>query len=638
MKRVLSYILILLLIVSMLGCQSEKKQQSGTPIVDNEEQVGGNLDDNTGGDTGEDEGDDDQSKEETGGEETPAPIPTPTPTPTPTPLPNAPSDNELVKVSDYLPNITIELPYATTDNFTGYRIYDFADAYLRYGTIKKLSKVCDELAVQGIGLKLWDGFRPVSAQQKLWQICPNGQYVSHPVTGTRSHCKGNTVDITLIDLTTGKELVLPTEYDNFTAMADRDYSDCSEEAAKNAKLLEDTMKKYGFNAYYAEWWHFTDTKDYPVEEQFEPAVPKIWVIQCNQYVNLRNQPYGTSIAKIYNGQEVTLLLWNNIFAKVSYKGKTGYVMSNYMVPKNTSYVTDALDTVKVTNAYSYSQMVSDISKLQAKYPDLITVSSIGKSELGRNIPVIRLGLEDSTHHVLIQGAIHGREHQTAWLLMAMIDYWLEYDLFKYSDVCYHIIPMMNPDGVIVSQTGVLSAEQKQIYQSDRNKGNTYSDQDLYATQWKANGKGVDINRNFSAGWEEIEDRSGPSSERYKGEKPFSSAEAQALRDYTLSYEFDLTVSYHATGSLIYYEYGNNTAINNQSTSLANAVNDVTGYTLESSEGIDNGGYKDWVMEELGIPSITIEIGCGDPPLPEKEIDSIFARNYRVLPVIAQWLQ
>lgn len=181
------------------------------------------------------------------------------------------ADDVLVRVVDYIPLIQQELAYATEDNFTGQPIYGFTDAYLRYGTVKKLSKACDELAEQGIGLKIWDGFRPLSAQEKLWEICPDTTYVSHPVTGSRSHCRGSAVDVTLIDLETEMELPMPTGFDDFTALADRDYSDCDPEAAHNALLLEEVMEKYGFKSYDAEWWHYSDTEDYPVEENFDPG-------------------------------------------------------------------------------------------------------------------------------------------------------------------------------------------------------------------------------------------------------------------------------------------------------------------------------------------------------------------------------
>lgn len=183
-----------------------------------------------------------------------------------------PKDTDFVRILDYIPTARVELPYATTDNFTGCQIYDFTDCYLRYGTLKKLVKVSNELSEQGIGLLIWDGFRPVAAQEKLWEICPDPAFVSHPITGKRSHCRGNTVDISLYDLNSGKDLPVPTGYDNFTAYADRDYSDCSKEAAQNARLLEQTMEKHGFTSYFAEWWHFADAQNYPVEEVFNPAI------------------------------------------------------------------------------------------------------------------------------------------------------------------------------------------------------------------------------------------------------------------------------------------------------------------------------------------------------------------------------
>lgn len=184
--------------------------------------------------------------------------------------PPEPADDALVRVADYIPNIRQNLLYATDRNFTGQQIYDFADAYLRYGTVKKLKAVCEELARQNLGILIWDGFRPLSAQETLWETCPDPAYVSHPVTGSRSHCRGSAVDLTLVELDTGNVLAMPTGFDDFSKLADRDYSDCPPEAAANARLLEDVMTRYGFKPYSAEWWHFSDTEDYPVEEHFRP--------------------------------------------------------------------------------------------------------------------------------------------------------------------------------------------------------------------------------------------------------------------------------------------------------------------------------------------------------------------------------
>lgn len=550
-----------------------------------------------------------------------------------------PDDDDLVRVVDYIPQIRQELAYATVNNFSGQRIYDFTDAYLRYGTVKKLAKVCDELAAQGLGLKIWDGFRPVTAQEILWEICPDETFVSHPVTGNRSHCRGSAVDITLVALDTGEELPVPTGFDNFTAYADRDYSDCSPEAAANASVLEATMEKHGFKPYSAEWWHFTDTDDYPVDEYFDPAVPVLWAANCKQYIGMRKSVGSSgSIKGIRAGEVVQLIGWSGKFAKVSHKGTVGYVMSSYIMPEDDNYLTNCLDTVTPTDTYSYEQMLEDICVLQCNYSDIVTTEMIGTSELGREIPVIRIGDTNAKYHVLFQGAIHGREHMTAWLLMALADYWLNHDILSYGDVCYHIIPMSNPDGVEISQSLTLTEAQWKIYQNDVRSGLTTRNRTDYASLWKANGLGIDINRNFPAGWQSLDGRTAPSSQNYEGDAPFSTAEACVLRDYTLRYAFDATISYHATGSIIFYEYGRKQPVNDLSKSLGKAVKEITGYDMEGCDSTDGAGYKDWVMEELNIPSVTIEIGCQNAPLADREIYSVFVRNYRVLPAVARWLQ
>lgn len=187
----------------------------------------------------------------------------------PATLPPELGDDAFARVLDYIPSAEQELIYATENNFTGQRIYEFVEVYLRYGTVKKLMMVSEELAQQGLYLKIWDGFRPVSAQFKLWEICPDSTYVANPNKGYSNHSRGNAVDLTLVD-ENGNELEMPTGFDDFSGRADRDYSECTETAAANARLLEDTMQKHGFKGYYGEWWHFNDTDAYPVEEVFQP--------------------------------------------------------------------------------------------------------------------------------------------------------------------------------------------------------------------------------------------------------------------------------------------------------------------------------------------------------------------------------
>jgi D-alanyl-D-alanine dipeptidase len=174
-----------------------------------------------------------------------------------------PNDDEIVKIIDYIPNIVIDLKYATTDNFTGKVIYDFTDAYLRYGTIRKLMNVQDKLNELGYTLVIWDAYRPVEAQWTLWNVYPDSTYVANPNTGYSSHNRGNTIDITIQKLD-GESVEMPTGFDEFSKKANRDYSDVSKNARSNALLLENIMIECGFKPLKTEWWHYSDTIKYPV--------------------------------------------------------------------------------------------------------------------------------------------------------------------------------------------------------------------------------------------------------------------------------------------------------------------------------------------------------------------------------------
>lgn len=181
-----------------------------------------------------------------------------------------PEDHDFVRIKDYIPDIVVELRYAADNNFTGQQIYEFTDAYLRYGTVKKLQQAQEIFREQGLSLKIWDAFRPPSAQFTLWEVYPDARYVANPNGGFSPHSRGNTVDVTLVDAN-GTELTMPTDYDDFTYQANRDYSDCTAQAAENARLLEQVMEDCGFDLYYSEWWHFSDTQSYDVEKEFDPA-------------------------------------------------------------------------------------------------------------------------------------------------------------------------------------------------------------------------------------------------------------------------------------------------------------------------------------------------------------------------------
>jgi zinc D-Ala-D-Ala dipeptidase len=176
---------------------------------------------------------------------------------------------ELTKVNK---NFIIQLPYATPDNFTGKQIYPSdAKAYLRVPVANALSAANHAFAQQGLTLKIWDAYRPFSAQEQLWQVMPVAGYVAKPVRigdkliSGSVHNRGGAVDITLAFQTTGMELLMPTAYDHFSERAHRNYMQLSVEQIQHRELLESVMQAHGFIGLATEWWHF----DWQASDAFE---------------------------------------------------------------------------------------------------------------------------------------------------------------------------------------------------------------------------------------------------------------------------------------------------------------------------------------------------------------------------------
>lgn len=165
-----------------------------------------------------------------------------------------PYDARLIDIRTVNPKIALDIRYATTNNFLKKQLYPVARCVLRGAAAKRLSQVQDDLEKKGLGLKVYDCYRPLSVQKQMWQIMPDSRYVANPAQGSR-HNRGAAVDITLVD-SKGKELEMPTGFDDFTERASRSYSGASTQAKKNRQLLEDAMKKYGFIPLATEWWHF----------------------------------------------------------------------------------------------------------------------------------------------------------------------------------------------------------------------------------------------------------------------------------------------------------------------------------------------------------------------------------------------
>ena len=163
-------------------------------------------------------------------------------------------DSALVEVISVNPHIRLDLRYATKNNFLHQKVYPEARCYLRYEAARALDNVQKELERLGLGLKIFDGYRPLSVQKKMWKIMPDARYVANPKKGSR-HNRGMAVDLTLVDAS-GKELSMPTEFDSFSPKAHQDYWNLPVTVLRNRWILRTVMEKHGFKPIRTEWWHY----------------------------------------------------------------------------------------------------------------------------------------------------------------------------------------------------------------------------------------------------------------------------------------------------------------------------------------------------------------------------------------------
>ncbi|SDM24255.1 D-alanyl-D-alanine dipeptidase [Daejeonella rubra] len=164
-------------------------------------------------------------------------------------------NKELVEIKKLIPNIKLDIRYAGRNNFAKQAVYKQARAFARLPVAEALRKVQNDLNKLGFGLKIFDGYRPYSVTVKFFDIASDKSFVANPKDGSR-HNRGCAIDLTLINLRTGKELEMPTPYDSFAPEAASDFNDLPPAVIQNRELLRSTMEKNGFRVLKNEWWHF----------------------------------------------------------------------------------------------------------------------------------------------------------------------------------------------------------------------------------------------------------------------------------------------------------------------------------------------------------------------------------------------
>jgi zinc D-Ala-D-Ala dipeptidase len=171
---------------------------------------------------------------------------------------SADSSKKMVELKSLIPGIVYELRYAGKNNFMKRRMYaaNTRNTFMRLPAAKALLAVQNKLSAQGYGLKIWDAYRPYSVTEKFWDMVRDERYVANPAKGS-GHNRGIAVDLTIIELATGKELDMGTGFDNFTDTAHHTFTNLSAEVLRNRKLLRDAMEAAGFVFFESEWWHYS---------------------------------------------------------------------------------------------------------------------------------------------------------------------------------------------------------------------------------------------------------------------------------------------------------------------------------------------------------------------------------------------
>ena len=289
--------------------------------------------------------------------------------------------------------------------------------------------------------------------------------------------------------------------------------------------------------------------------------------------------------------------------------------------------------------YTYENMQNDLGILARIFPEIIQIDSLGKTEDQRELYHFYIGSANAPKKILIFGGIHGREYMTSQLIMEQTTEFLM-KLCRTQDKEYakilegkaiHVVPMVNPDGVTISQRGAMGIKNldlKILVEEIALREGGRHPQGSYFHRWKANAKGVDLNRNFDALWETCEDAvQEPSRQNYKGRKPESEIESRALAELTRREEFQRTISYHSSGAVIYWDFYQQGQLRVQTWEFAKKIGDITGYVpQENTREQSSGGYKDWALLKMEIPSLTIEIGRQESPLPASCFEEIFIEN------------
>lgn len=288
--------------------------------------------------------------------------------------------------------------------------------------------------------------------------------------------------------------------------------------------------------------------------------------------------------------------------------------------------------VMPSSDYGPGRLAADMKRLARAFP-FLKVRTIGRSVMGK--PIVAVGIGEGPFRWHLNAAMHANEWITSVIAMRYLE--------DYSRACRRrtsiggadaaalyrrttlwVVPMVNPDGVELVQEG-LSPDHPHAHRIGRwNRGSSVF------RNWKANIRGVDLNDQFPAGWEEERRRRGvpgPAPRDYSGETPLSEPEAAALAEFTEAHSFDAAIALHTQGEEIYWNYGGLEP--QEAKSWAHRLGLASGYRPVELTGSD-AGFKDWFIAKFRRPGFTVEAGYGRNPLPVSDFEDVYDDCMRLL--------
>lgn len=306
--------------------------------------------------------------------------------------------------------------------------------------------------------------------------------------------------------------------------------------------------------------------------------------------------------------------------------------------------------------YTYEDMEADIRELAERYPAYIRYESTGTTADGRSLYLLTIEsgtAEPGTEkkNILIHAGIHAREYLNCRLVMEQLETFLanlesgSYEGKSYrellSGVTVRIVPMVNPDGITISQkgeSGILTsavlANVRQAYENDKSLSRAGSSYASYLRTWKANGNGVDLNRSFSNGFGVQARITAPSYASYAGTAAAAEAESANVVALIEQYHPNVTINYHSMGQIIYWDYKENSdACREHNRAFASYLAALTGYRMMEPDSA-NGGFLEWQLSANPTGyAATLETGSVSCPLPESEYENLWQKHSLIWPAV-----